>query len=206
MRELLGLHVHLDEHVYTPGEDSLLLAEHVQAPENGLALDVGTGTGLAALCLARQGARAIATDVNPLACRLARRNARANGLRVETVCTDLADGLEASFDRVACNPPYLPAGEGSPLAGYLARALEAGRDGSAVAAALLERLPELLAEDGRAWLVVSSRQPVEELQARADEGGLAWSVVEQVGVGRFERLALVELGHANRPRARGHDR
>lgn len=192
MRELLGLRVHLDERVYKPAEDSLLLAEHVQAPEDGLALDVGTGTGLAALRLARRGVRTIATDLNPAACRLARRNARENDRPVETVCTDLADGIEARFAAIACNPPYLPTGD-TPLEGPIARALEAGPDGTAVSQRFLDRLPALMREDARAWLVVSSHQPLEDLRSRARTRGLEWSMQKEIAVGRFERLKLVEL-------------
>lgn len=193
-RELLGLTIHRDDQVYGPAEDSLLLASNVTASEGEHALEVCAGTGLAALRLAEAGARTVATDVNPRACRLARRNAQANGLGLDVVCTDLTAGLEGPFDRVACNPPYLPPGSDR-MPGPIGRALESGRQGTALARRFLASLPDLLASDGRAWLVVSSRQPVDELEERAAEVGLSWSRVDELAVGRFERLALVELGH-----------
>lgn len=196
----MGFEVHLDEHVYRPAEDSLMLASTLEPPGEGPALDVGTGTGLAALRLASEGARVLATDVNPRACRLARRNARANGLDVEPVVTDLADGIEARFTAIACNPPYLPADE--PREGPLWRALEAGPEGTALARRLIDELPRLLAGEGRAWLLTSSRQPEDELRARAGERGLSWTVRERRGVGRFERLQVVELRHGDEPPGR----
>lgn len=187
----MGFEVALDEHVYRPAADSLMLATTLEPPSEGPALDVGTGTGLAALQLASEGARVVATDVNPRACRLARRNARANDLTVQPVLTDLADALDARFTAIACNPPYLPAGE--PREGPVWRALEAGPEGTALARRFLGELPRLLADEARAWLVTSSHQPEDELQAHAEERGLAWTVQASQSVGRFERLQVVEL-------------
>lgn len=190
-RRLLGLEVHLDERVYRPAEDSLLLADTLEPPSHGLALDVGTGTGLAALRLASEGASVVATDVNPVACRLAGRNARANGLDVRPVVTDVADGIEARFEAIACNPPYLPAGADN--RGPLWRALEGGPDGTEVAGRFLDEAGRLLTPDGQAWLLVSDRQPLDGLRERAEDRGLDWAVREQQSVGRFERLQVVGL-------------
>jgi release factor glutamine methyltransferase len=198
-RQLLGLEIHTDDRVYGPAEDSLLLASNVEAPSEGWALDVGTGTGLAALRLAGEGAGVVATDLNPWACRLARRNAISNGRRVHPVVTDLADGLGTRFAAIACNPPYLPAGEDRE--GLAWRALEAGPEGLGVAQRFVDALPGLLTDRGRAWLVVSSRQHVDELRQQAREQGLSWRRVDEQAVGRFERLGLVELA-----RAMGRDR
>lgn len=192
MRELFGLQIHLDPAVYRPAEDSLLLAEAVQPPEQGPALDLCTGTGLAALRLAKQGASTVATDANPRACRLTRRNARENQLPVHAVCTDLAAGLEARFEAIACNPPYLPTDDEQAM-DPIERALAGGPRGHEVTRRVLDALPELMQPSARAWLVVSTRQPVDELQAQAREAGLTWTVSGETAAGRFERLQVVEL-------------
>jgi ribosomal protein L11 methyltransferase len=44
------------------------------------ALDIGTGTGVLAIALARRGVPVLATDIDPIAVRIARENARANGV------------------------------------------------------------------------------------------------------------------------------
>jgi release factor glutamine methyltransferase len=81
-----------------------------------LALDVGTGSGCVALALASEDpfVRLVATDVDPGALAVARRNAARLGLarRVEFVLSDLfADVGERPFDLIVSNPPYIPADE-----------------------------------------------------------------------------------------------
>ena len=81
-----------------------------------LALEIGTGTGCIALSLASEceGTRVIATDLSPMAVKLATRNRDALNLAgaVEIVECDLADGvpevLMGRFDLLVSNPPYIP--------------------------------------------------------------------------------------------------
>jgi release factor glutamine methyltransferase len=81
-----------------------------------LAIDVGTGSGCVALALAAEDpfVRLVATDVEPGALAVARRNAARLGLagRVEFVLSDLFHDVgERPFDLVVSNPPYIPADE-----------------------------------------------------------------------------------------------
>ncbi|MGE5229536.1 MAG: peptide chain release factor N(5)-glutamine methyltransferase [Deltaproteobacteria bacterium] len=81
-----------------------------------LALDVGTGSGCIALALVAEDAfvRLVATDIEPGALAVARRNAARLGFarRVEFVLSDLfADVGVRPFDLVVSNPPYIPADE-----------------------------------------------------------------------------------------------
>ena len=71
-------------------------------------VDIGAGPGSGAISAAAvvPDARLTLCDVNPLALRLARINARHNGLHVETV----EGGLEAvtgAFDAAIANPPFM---------------------------------------------------------------------------------------------------
>jgi methylase of polypeptide subunit release factors len=72
-------------------------------------LDLGTGTGVAAIAAATAGAHVTAVDINPEAARCARINVLLN--RVDTQ-VDVHDGdLFAPvggirFDAVVCNPPF----------------------------------------------------------------------------------------------------
>jgi precorrin-6B methylase 2 len=71
--------------------------------------DIGAGAGVGAIVAARAcpQARLIATDVNPKALRLARINAAAAGVAIETVEASGLEGLATALDLVMLNPPYL---------------------------------------------------------------------------------------------------
>ncbi|MEX2648300.1 MAG: methyltransferase, partial [Alphaproteobacteria bacterium] len=96
--------------------DTVLLAAAVPAATGNLVLDLGSGVGAAALCLAWRvpGCRVIGVDSDAALIRLARRNARANGVadrvrfRVGAVAgrwpADLGSGCA---DHVMTNPPFL---------------------------------------------------------------------------------------------------
>lgn len=144
--------------VYPPREDSFLLARFAEVGPGTRLLEVGAGSGLAALTAARRGARVVATDLNPHALRLLRARARSEGVDLALVRTDLARGL-GRFDRLLANPPYLPTGpEERDPDPWHNLALDGGRDGCRVLRRLVEQLGDHLVPNGSAFVVVSSLQ------------------------------------------------
>jgi methylase of polypeptide subunit release factors len=174
----LGARVHPHHGVYAPvrGEYVDLVAEASRGwPGAGRdALDVGTGTGVLAILLARAGARVVATDDAPVAVACARENAARLGVadRVEVVLADLFPPA-GRFDLVVSNPPWLPADAVSPLE----RAVY--DSGGRFLARLVAGLPERLRPGGEAWIVLSDLaerlglRPRGHLEALAREAGLA---------------------------------
>jgi len=149
--------------VYPPREDTQLLLPFAEVPPNTLLLEVGAGTGLAALTAARRGARVVATDLNPHALRLLRRRARAERVDLELVRTDLARGL-GRFDRLLANPPYLPTRpEERDRDRWHNLAVDGGPDGCRVTARLVEELDQHLTAGATAFVVVSSLQDADSL-------------------------------------------
>jgi methylase of polypeptide subunit release factors len=73
------------------------------------AVDVGTGSGVGAIMAAPllRGAKITATDINPLALRFARINARHAGVELETLETRGLDEVEGPIDLVIANPPFV---------------------------------------------------------------------------------------------------
>lgn len=71
-------------------------------------VDIGTGAGAGAIGVASvlPGARLTLCDINPLALRIARINARHAGLDVETVEGELGD-VRGAFDVAIANPPFM---------------------------------------------------------------------------------------------------
>lgn len=102
--------------------DPVLLAAAVPAGAGERALDVGCGTGAAALCLAARvpGVTVVGIDADKTIVALACRGAIASGLAdcVSFMSGDVGaafDGsFEGGFDHVLTNPPFAPAGRGTP--------------------------------------------------------------------------------------------
>lgn len=80
-------------------------------------LDLGTGSGCVAVCLAHmaKGATVTAVDVSPDAVAVATRNAKRNGVaeRVQFKVGNLFAPVEpgTTFDVIVSNPPYIPPSE-----------------------------------------------------------------------------------------------
>ncbi len=129
--------------------------------EPPLIIDVGTGSGCLAVCLAREfpAARLVATDVSPAALAVAARNARRHGVspRIEFVRTSLLDGVGGAAALVVSNPPYIPSADIEGLDPEVRdweprQALDGGADGLDVIRALLSAVPAALAADG--WFIM----------------------------------------------------
>lgn len=150
---------------YRAATDPVLLAAAVPAQAGNRVLDLGCGAGVAGLCLAARVPGIVLTGLEVQAdyAALARRNGEVNGIAATVVTGDLAArGMLSGqgFDHVLMNPPYFPAGggtpardagreralrEATPLAAWLAfaaRRLVPG--GWLTAIQLAERLPDML--------------------------------------------------------------
>jgi release factor glutamine methyltransferase len=121
--------------------------------------DVGTGSGILAVCAAKYvpESRVTAIDISPAALSVARRNAQKHAVaeRVEFVESDLFANLppDVRFDYIVSNPPYVSTAEMAALARDVRDhepqiALCAGEAGTAVIAPLVEQAVERLRPGG----------------------------------------------------------
>jgi release factor glutamine methyltransferase len=169
-------------------ETEMLVEEGLVAVDAALAdrgecqvLDLCTGSGNIALSILseRDGVHAVATDISPLAMKLATRNASALGLekRIELIGCDLAEGVPAdrwgTFDLVISNPPYIPTDELRNLPREVGDfepvlALDGGRDGLDVFRRIVEVAPDLLRPGG--MLVCELHEETLQAAARLCEG------------------------------------
>jgi release factor glutamine methyltransferase len=143
------------------GRESFSRSADGQKDSHPLFIDVGTGSGVLAVVLAREfpSARVIATDVSAGALRVARRNAERHGVadRITFVETSFLDGLEQSADLIVSNPPYVPAVSAPGLTPEVVDyepsvAVFGGDDGLDGLRRVLEDSIARLAPDG--WLIV----------------------------------------------------
>lgn len=150
-----AIDIDIADQVYNPSDDSFLLVNVMEIRPGERVLDMGTGTGIAALHAAKAGAAKVtAVDLNPHAVACARSNALRNGLKVEVVESDLFAKVEGLYDVISFNPPYLPE-EGGPSS-WMERAWSGGADGSDVVVRFLEDAWRFLAPGGRVYIILSS--------------------------------------------------
>lgn len=79
----------------------------VGAPRRIVDLGAGAGAGGILLARARPDASVILVDCNPAALRLARINAEAAGVAVETVEAASLDAVSGEIDLIVANPPFI---------------------------------------------------------------------------------------------------
>jgi release factor glutamine methyltransferase len=134
------------------------------APPKPIAIaDVGTGSGILAVTLAKHlpGASVTMIDVSPAALAVAQQNADRNGVsdRIEAIESDLfaAVPAERKFDMIVSNPPYITSEEMQQLAVDVRRyeptlALDGGPQGTDAIERLIPQAAERLRPGG--WLLM----------------------------------------------------
>lgn len=145
----LKLDVHPD--VYAPAEDTFLLLSATEVGEGERALEMGCGSGIISLHMAKAGAMVTAADLDERAVRATRDSAGMNGLDVLTVRSDLFQEVPGRFDLMVFNPPYLR----GDVQGQEDLCWAGGEDGVKLTARFLSEARERLEPGGRVLLLVS---------------------------------------------------
>jgi len=168
---LAGLKVMQAEKGYRFSLDPVLLCAFAKIPSRAKVVDLGTGSGVIPLLLARQcvAATILGVEVQKELAERALRNVRLNGLeeQVTILCADLRQPRPElppqAFDVVLANPPYRRPGTGRVAPGTERGAarheLAGGLDDFLAAAA------RLLRDGGRVYLVFLAERLAELLEA-----------------------------------------
>ena len=169
--EFYSLPFHISPEAIVPRPETELLVEAVvnrmRPRDLQSAVDVGTGSGVIAVVLARElpQLRVVATDISAKALALARRNCVRYQVaeRVSLVCCDLLEGLGQPVDCIAANLPYVSSDEFVHLQPEVADheprgALDGGTDGLCVIRRLSAQLLGHLTPSGLAALEVGAGQ------------------------------------------------
>jgi len=143
------------EHVLGIGQAATTLAQATLRDPVGRALDVGTGSGVQALHLARHSQEVVATDISARALRFAAANAVLNGQRWQLRPGSLLEPVAGEqFDLVVCNPPFIVGpGFSAGAGGFTYR--DSGFASDAVCHRLVSGLPAVLAPGGTAQLLAN---------------------------------------------------
>lgn len=169
----------------------LLMVDCGSQIEQGVVLDVGTGSGVIALTLAAEfpAAKITAVDLCENALELARENATRLGLneRVQFVKSNLLDALTERFDLIVANLPYIESETLPSLAREVQHdpklALDGGSDGREIITRLIAAAPAHLTPSGRLALEIGHAQDGEltgllraanfhDIEARTDYQGV----------------------------------
>lgn len=164
----LSIYPHYGVFAPTRHEYVQLLLDAPLPTVHDIAYDIGTGTGLLAIVLAKRGIKQIiATDLNPRALTCAQDNFEHQGLaNVQLQQADLFPLEVPPANIIVCNPPWLPAKPTSTLeyAVYDAN--------SAMLRGVLQGAKQHLSDQGEVWLILSDL--AEHLQLRSREELLGW--------------------------------
>jgi len=179
-----SLKIYVEDGVYEPAEDSYLLIKALEVKGNEKILDMGTGCGIIAVHLAKKGCKVVAVDINEKAVENAKKNAKANGLKIDFRKSDLFEAINEKFDLIVFNPPYLPT-KGEDLA------WDGGRDGIEIIKKFLEDAKNYLERDGMIYIVLSSLCNIEKLKKLFEKKYKFEEVLKQNFF--FERLYVYRL-------------
>jgi release factor glutamine methyltransferase len=162
-----GLRFRVDRTALIPRPETEELVDHalrmVPRERPTRCLDLGTGAGVIAVCLARflPKTDVTAVDISTEALELAAGNASLHGVndRITFLHSDWFAQVEGRFDLIAANPPYVATSAIEQLAQEIRdheprRALDGGADGLGALRILTEEAPQHLAPEGRLVLEV----------------------------------------------------
>ncbi len=178
--------------VYPPSEDSFLLLDAVSNRKFKVMVDVGSGSGVICVEVAKRGLRAICSDIDFEAAAASRRRALREGVYpfIDVVVGDLARHLRLDrVDLIAFNPPYLPPDEYST---DLDRATVRSPKNDAIGNFL--RMVSGGPRGIVALLVVSSLTPLDEVIRMSANLGIKTRIVARLKL-FYEELYVVELTH-----------
>ena len=169
--EFCGQTFLIDKRALVPRPETEQLVELLASENRGhrtevRIVDVGTGSGVIALSLAKHfpEAEVIAVDVSDAALALARENAMRLGLneRVQFQKGDLLENLSERFDLIVANLPYVSMQDRHLLAREVLHdpelALFAGPNGDELVRRLIEQAPPRLNPNGRLALEIGINQ------------------------------------------------
>lgn len=174
--------------VFIPRPETELIVEKIVEFAKGksfLIADIGTGCGNIAIALSKEllESKIYATDISLRAIKLAKENARINGVeeRIIFLRGDLFEplkDLKKSFDIICSNPPYIPEKDRKNLPREVVefepeKALFSGKDGLDFLRRFVKTAPLFLKEKGRVYVEFGDGMEKEVLFLFRD-----WSGVE----------------------------
>lgn len=186
------------ESVQPPKAGSLFFTRHVAAGPGERVLEIGGGMGLAAVLLAKAGARVVATDVVPEAVEVIRANALLNGVSVDARLGDCYAPVRGErFDLICTNPPQMPTPPERARGDATAAADNGGIDGWEILDRVIAGARDHLTPGGRLIFTIFGFLGRKTAFARLEARGFAPAVLATETQG-FPRIGYERIEHLRR--------
>lgn len=105
--ECCGMKIVVNPGVYQTSGDSDLMAESVKIENGETFLEIGCGTGVVSIAVAKRAKNGIGVDINDKAVENSKQNAEVQGVgNVEFLRSNVFENVRGKFDVIICNPPY----------------------------------------------------------------------------------------------------
>ena len=181
--------------VQPPKAGSRFFCRHLAVEPGGRVLEIGSGLGLAAVLLAKAGARVVATDVLPEAVEAIRANASLNGVAVDARLGDCyAPVAGERFELICANAPQMPTPPGRARRDARAAADNGGTDGWEILDRVVRGAPAHLVPGGRLVFSIFAFLGRKSAFARLEAAGLE-PVLVASETQSFPRLGYERLEH-----------
>ena len=105
--ECCSMNIIVEPGVYQTSGDSDLMAESVEITKDQIFLEVGCGTGVVSIAVAKKAAQGLGVDINERAIENSKHNTEAQGVgNVSFLVSNVFEKVQGQFDVIICNPPY----------------------------------------------------------------------------------------------------
>jgi len=160
---------------------------------NEMVLDMGTGSGILAITLAKQGARVIAIDINRDAVICTKINAKNHRVDIDIICSDLFSCLRKKklFDLIVFNIPYLNL---KPRDVFDLAICDYRKE---ILQRFLRESHDYLKDYGKILLSYSTLSDTDEVERMFRENGWRFERFMQRDISRFESIIVYRLEKNN---------
>jgi release factor glutamine methyltransferase len=186
--------------MYSPSDDTFLLADCIEHYNGKRALEIGVGSGFLLKILEKNFAHIAGSDIDLQALQYCKQRTPAG--KVMLVCCDAGSAFSHSkFDLIVSNPPYLPNDEGGKNKNnnhgnsndsMRDPTIHGGPKGIETTIHFINSALPLLARDGKILIVTSSFSEASALDRVAVENKMHKKVVKEKRL-FYETLSVVEL-------------
>ncbi|MEK9628054.1 MAG: peptide chain release factor N(5)-glutamine methyltransferase [Nitrospinota bacterium] len=170
-QEFWSLNFIVNENVLSPRPETEVLVETAlkyMPPAPARILDLGTGTGILSVVMAKEieDCKVIAIDIDPQALSVAKENSLRNGVagKIEFICSDMKNGSwPGLYSMILSNPPYIPSEDIQKIMPEVQnyepiKALDGGNDGLDFYKNIIPKAVDKLEENGFLILEIGHSQ------------------------------------------------